>query len=412
MTLRPFFAALFVLFVSFGCKKASEKQAPLITTLEVESNGDLSVSAGGRIYEVGGDEITECGLCWSKSIDPTVSDNHVKAELSGSVFTQTISDLEAFTNYFVRAYATNKYGTTYGTSESVNSGAPPQPPVVNTRSLVALSTTGFTLSGLLGTKLKQIKEAGVCWNTTGDPSIDNNKSTTTTFSTTTFTTEVQGLSANTIIFARTYAINNAGISYGEQIVLKTYYSTMTDHEGNTYFTTLINGKEWMAQNLRCRTLVGGQKIELISGDFNWSTNVTNPICCLISPTGSISANEGLLYNNILSQSQYSIAPAGWHVPSATEYDNLVNGFSGQNPGLCLARPVINIWPVNYYPSQLTAFDARANAFRYSSGSFSSYFNYSYYMATGNRALMVNGFGSAYTTYTSTGDGYCIRLVKD
>ena len=71
--------------------------------------GITSTSAGSGCWvtDNGGAEITEQGICWSTSPHPTIDDNYV----SGS---NSITNLESCTTYYVRAYAINVKGIAYG----------------------------------------------------------------------------------------------------------------------------------------------------------------------------------------------------------------------------------------------------------------------------------------------------------
>ncbi|MFZ4724324.1 MAG: phosphodiester glycosidase family protein [Paludibacter sp.] len=75
----------------------------------------LKISSYFTLTSDGGEPCT-AGLCWSKSSNPTIADSksawHVKVK-SGETFFGNASSLDANTNYYVRAYATNSQGTTY-----------------------------------------------------------------------------------------------------------------------------------------------------------------------------------------------------------------------------------------------------------------------------------------------------------
>lgn len=51
---------------------------------------------------------------WSTSQNPTISDNHTLDNADSTIFVSVLSDLIAGTTYYVRAYATNNVGTSYG----------------------------------------------------------------------------------------------------------------------------------------------------------------------------------------------------------------------------------------------------------------------------------------------------------
>ena len=79
------------------------------------------------------------------------------------------------------------------------------------------ATTGGTISNNGGAT---ITASGVCWSTTQNPTIANNKSTDGTV-TVSFTSSITGLTANTTYYVRAYAINSVGTAYGNEVSFKT-----------------------------------------------------------------------------------------------------------------------------------------------------------------------------------------------
>jgi hypothetical protein len=73
---------------------------------------------GGKITSDGGKPITTYGICYATHINPTTSD--AKTIQTNSIislpfsFSSNITDLKLRINYFVRSYATNSSGTSYG----------------------------------------------------------------------------------------------------------------------------------------------------------------------------------------------------------------------------------------------------------------------------------------------------------
>lgn len=76
-----------------------------------------SVVSGGVITDIGGGEITERGICWSPDPSPTIENHRVKAPVKdvglGS-FTLVFSGLEPGETYYLKAYAINSAGVSYG----------------------------------------------------------------------------------------------------------------------------------------------------------------------------------------------------------------------------------------------------------------------------------------------------------
>jgi len=74
-----------------------------------------SASSGGNVIYEGGSPVTERGVCWNTSPEPTVDLTTKTVNGSGAgPFTSLLSSLIPQTTYYVRAYATNSGGTAYG----------------------------------------------------------------------------------------------------------------------------------------------------------------------------------------------------------------------------------------------------------------------------------------------------------
>lgn len=78
---------------------------------EITSNSAL---CGGNVTTDNGFIVTAKGVCWSTTTNPTISDNKTEDGNGTGNFTSTLSDLAPQTTYYVRAYATNEAGTSYG----------------------------------------------------------------------------------------------------------------------------------------------------------------------------------------------------------------------------------------------------------------------------------------------------------
>ncbi|MBP5582629.1 MAG: hypothetical protein J6X43_01580, partial [Bacteroidales bacterium] len=63
-----------------------------------------------------GTSVTERGVCWATTDNPTVSGNKIVSGKGTGSFSVTLSSLSAGTTYYVRAYAKNNEGTSYGTT--------------------------------------------------------------------------------------------------------------------------------------------------------------------------------------------------------------------------------------------------------------------------------------------------------
>jgi hypothetical protein len=88
---------------------------PVIETLEVTDLTQTSAVSGGDVISIGNSPITARGICWSTTDNPTITDNVITdpATTTGEFIT-LIEGLITGTTYYVRAFATNASGTSYG----------------------------------------------------------------------------------------------------------------------------------------------------------------------------------------------------------------------------------------------------------------------------------------------------------
>jgi hypothetical protein len=93
---------------------------PSLTTTNASSININGFTTGGNIISDGGNLVTYRGICWSTSANPTINDNRILSGTGIGTFTITVSNLNASTTYYVRAFATNSAGTAYGTQQTIS----------------------------------------------------------------------------------------------------------------------------------------------------------------------------------------------------------------------------------------------------------------------------------------------------
>jgi hypothetical protein len=105
---------LLILIVSaIGCKKTI--QIANLTTTNPYGITNILAKSGGIITNDFGNPITARGVVWSTNPNPTISLSTKTLDSIGTgTFTSVIAPLKQNTTYYVRAYATNKAGTSYG----------------------------------------------------------------------------------------------------------------------------------------------------------------------------------------------------------------------------------------------------------------------------------------------------------
>ncbi len=328
-----FFA--FILSITFiACNPKSDPQLPpVLTTTAATSISSASALTGGNITSNGGADVLTSGVCWSTTIDPTISDNKTTttSAVSGT-FTSTITGLKASTTYFVRAYATNSAGTGYGNVVQFTTLAPTIPELTTTISsinqTIAIGGGDITSDGGL-----TITSRGLCWSLKSGPTIANNKSSDGSGSGS-FISSITGLIYGKIYYARAYAINSKGIAYGNEIKFYTSTETVTDTDGNIYHTIIIGKQTWMVENLKTTKYNDGTTIANITDNTSWA-GLTTGAYCWYSNSNSEKDSYGGLYN-WYAVNTGKLAPKGWHIPTSADWTTLVSlvqndlGYSGSN----------------------------------------------------------------------------------
>lgn len=297
---------------------------PTITTAVVTGVTSLSADAGGDVTYNGGATISERGICWSTSRNPVTSGDKTVSGTGTGAFTASMTGLTGSTTYYVRAYAVNSAGTAYG-NEVTFTSAPPVPPVLGTTGISAVTTSSYTSGGnITSNGGAAITARGVCWNTTGNPTVDSDKTTDGT-GTGEFTSNVSALQPNTLYYIRSYATNQAGTSYGEQFIARTYKGTVTDIEGNSYYTVTIGTQTWMAENLRTSKYRNGDPIATTTpANLDISSEATPKYQWSYGGTESNAAVYGRLYTWFAATDSRHVCPSGWHVATDGEWLTLEN----------------------------------------------------------------------------------------
>ncbi len=94
---------------------AASPSLPVVTTTAISSVTFSGATGGGNVTDDGGATNTTRGVVLSTSPNPTVALSTKTADGTGAgTFTSTIGSLSSATVYYVRAYATNAAGTSYG----------------------------------------------------------------------------------------------------------------------------------------------------------------------------------------------------------------------------------------------------------------------------------------------------------
>ena len=196
---------------------------PTVTTDNVTNITTTSAKCDGNVTNNGGFNVTARGICWNTVGAPDLNDQHTTNGSGNGAFTANLTDLEPNVTYYVRAYAINQIGTSYGEeiSFTTNDGSI----TVTTNSITDITPTSATCGGVVTVSSGNtfpVTARGVCWSTNHNPSTEDSHSSDGSGAGP-FTSSISGLTVNTTYYVRAYATNQQGTFYGEE---KSFTTTM------------------------------------------------------------------------------------------------------------------------------------------------------------------------------------------
>lgn len=100
------------------------------------------------------------------------------------------------------------------------------------------------------------------------------------------------------------------------------YDSVSDIDGNSYPVITINGRQWIAENLRTTKFANGDPIPNITGDYAWM-QTTGPAWCFRNNDSSLNRPFGKFYNGYTVTDSRNVCPSGWHVPSYNEWVSML-----------------------------------------------------------------------------------------
>jgi hypothetical protein len=86
----------------------------IIATTSLSGITSTTAVSGGNITGDGGSPVTARGVCWSVTPNPVITGSHTSDGTGTGTFTSNLTGLITGTIYYIRSYATNSTGTSYG----------------------------------------------------------------------------------------------------------------------------------------------------------------------------------------------------------------------------------------------------------------------------------------------------------
>ncbi|WP_395804392.1 fibronectin type III domain-containing protein [Daejeonella sp.] len=393
---------------------------PALTTYAIDQISSNGANSGGTVTSDGGSTITSLGIVWDTATNPTIAlSTKASSTTSPSLgtFKSVMTGLKESTKYFVRAYATNSAGTSYGNELSFTTSAS-QPPRLFTKPISQISASGAISGGDLIPVDISIISRGVVWSTSINPTIQLSTKTSDGIvgDPSQFQSSINGLQPNTKYYVRAYATNTAGTGYGNELSFTTLFGTVVS----------ATGRIWMDRNLGAsRVATSINDVEAYGDYYQWGRGADGH-------QKGTSATTNILSTTDVPQNSSFIKPGGephdWRSPSN---DNLWQGVNGiNNPCPSGFRlPTIKEWEEEIatwssknrngaFASKLKLPSAGFrgdNGALLSAGSAGNYWSSTFTIFTNIRSAFALGFGGNSANvdgYIYRSFGSCVRCIKD
>jgi len=222
------------------------------------------------------------------------------------------------------------------------------------------------------------------------------------------------------------AVNSAGESGLSGVLTATpqesvaWVDSMTDADGNIYHAVQIGTQVWTVENLKTTKYRDGSPIPLVTDNNVWG-GLTTPACCYYNNDSIVNkAIYGALYNSFAVNTG-KLAPAGWHVPTDTEWTILLDYLGGVNEaGAKLKEAGTAHWPSpNPAATNESKFTALPGGCRSYNGPFYSIGDYGCWWSessgdAGSSWYRLMDYGSAMVNRIDYSDrfGLSVRCLRD
>lgn len=313
-------------FVILTNSCTEKNELPTITTGKIVEISRTTATAVGHLIDEGGSPVLGKGVCWSVSHNPDITDHFTADGEGAGSFTTSITGLTPNTMYYVRAYATNSFGTAFGKEISFTTSPVELGKVITIQPSSISTTSAISGGNITNDGGGQIIQRGICWSACPEPEITDSLSLNG-LGTGEFESTITGLEPGKKYYVRAYAINSIGIAYGSQFSFNT---KIADIEENLYNTVTIGSQIWMAENLRTTKYNNNSPIPNITTQSGW-INLTGPGYCWYNNEIKYKPTLGALYSWYTINTG-KLCPTGWHVPTDEEF-NTLEIYLGMDPAV-------------------------------------------------------------------------------
>jgi uncharacterized protein (TIGR02145 family) len=293
-------------------------------------------------------------------------------------------------------------------------------PVLTTKAISSITGSGAVSGGYIKTNGgSAITAKGIVWSLATNPTIALTTKTNDGSGSVDYKSSIVGLYPSRKYYVKSYATNGIGTAYGNEINFIADYNQI-----------LIGTQVWSDSNLNASTYRNGDVIPQVTDQTTWNNLTTGAWCYYFNDTGA-EIYYGKLYNWYAVNDSRGLAPIGWHIPSATEFNTLSTYLGGDTvSGGKMKSQVINPDPALFsgygmwtLPNTGATNSSRFNAYpggrrsttNFADESYQCYFWTSTPTTPSTSTSKSLSFGNndlSQSILTDNRTGFSVRLIKD
>jgi uncharacterized protein (TIGR02145 family) len=388
--------------------------ATLVTSTTCTLNGKINPngSLATVVFEYG------TSIAYGNSI------NAIQSPVSGTAATIVNADVTGLaygTTYHYRVVATTSGITVYGADKTFTTLNPPS---ISILPAIGVSHNAALLQGTVNpngysTTIKF--EYGL--NTSYGSEVAATQSPLTGSAATPVSASLSVLSPSTTYHFRVKAENSGGISYGDDQTLTTLATptTVSDYDGNVYNVVKIGTQYWFQENLKTTHYNDGTLIPLVTSNASWLGASSAAMCWWVNNISNKDIYGGMYNWHVSSDPIYNPCPTGWHVPTESEFNLLIEYLGGTAvAGGKMKEIGSDYWNSPNVADNSSGFSARGAGYRASDGGFGGLKDYGPFWSATKESPGTNpptfqlGYGGAsFGSHTLAPKtyGYSLRCMK-
>ncbi len=305
-----------------GCKKDSS--VPSVSTGMISSITATGARAAGTVLSDGGAAVTERGVCWSTSGQPTISDYKANDGSSGTgSFAANITGLTSNVTYYVRAYALNSAGVGYGEVRPFTASA--TSPDAVTMAATGVYSTKATLHAWVNGNNQSTSVSFEYGTTTAYGQTVTASPSVVSGTSDSVTADLTSLSPLVTYHYRVKITNIYGTAYGADMTCYTGYVVGEHALGGLVYYTDQTG----THGLVCTDSSIAGSVAWSNGSYMTTGATGTAIGTGLSNSSSIIAAQGS--GNYAADICHNLTYKGyndWYLPSAEEFRQIISSGAG------------------------------------------------------------------------------------